>query len=809
MRALVAWLLIGTLAAVRAAEPTRVALYMSEAGGVLDLSWDRGAINIERQLRQLGLDVMLATTGQPKLDGSRAPKAYVIPAQNGHTYYSSAEDMSVVSSYLASGGLVIILDAIHGQGEALSEFVTKAFDFKGNWIVCDQLYTNDDQQLGELQLSKHASAYIKVKTSAKVSWPTTLEDAQTTSLYTSCLHEDNSALIVPLYFAQDSDIKVAAQVFSKAGVSGAIVWLGYNWRDGSQTQWGNLLGTLISEFTPNEEAVTVEIDPDEDNAELLDAELEDPELIDSVLESASDMSDPKHASEMLRRFLADSPIGTYPPPPQSLQVSPSPPAPYRPRLPRLPREPRLPRLPSSVTELPSPPSPSPSPPPDAPPPPLTKPSPPPPPPSPPPPSPSPPSPPPPSPEPPTPPPPSPEPPTPPPPSPRPPNPPSKPPKASPPPRKAPPPPYVRKPPPPPPPKPSPRAPPKTSPRWPPPPTVSPPPPSPPPPKVIPSPPPPTASPPPPSPPPPKVSPSPPPPTASPPPPSPPPPKVSPSPPPPTASPPPPSPPPPKVSPSPPPPTASSPPPSPPPPTASPPPPSPPPPNASPPPSGSPPSPSVNPPPPSPASDTYINVNNLTAQGALGSNGLVFYGTPFFKSELKPRSALQLVDPNKKPCILTTACGSCKYAWMATPESRSVAVFFKDPTQISRINIKQIKNPGIIQVQFIKWVFPPQGVVEGNLLRTVWNVTSPADRCQAVLSIRVPTKDSGVTLDVPEDGSAVELPAELAQTATGGVLITVIPFPGNASKNFGPFLEWVRFSGRVLYPQDISSYGLQS
>lgn len=234
------------------AQPERVAFYMSKYGGVLDLSWDKSAINLERQLRQVGFDVMLATTGQPILDGPHASKAYVIPVQNGHTFYTSVEDMNVVSSYLASGGLVIILDANYGQGEALSDFVAKSLGYEGrsyrflscfpsmkafvmygpvsvrlrsdrypwcsgSWIVCEQLYNNAEQGLGELHLSKHADAFIQTKTAARSPWPSTLEDAKITSLYTSCLHEDNSASIVPLYFAQDSNIKVAAQVCTMLG----------------------------------------------------------------------------------------------------------------------------------------------------------------------------------------------------------------------------------------------------------------------------------------------------------------------------------------------------------------------------------------------------------------------------------------------------------------------------------------------------------------------------------------------------------------------------------------------------------------
>lgn len=39
---------------------------------------------------------------------------------------------------------------------------------------------------------------------------------------------------------------------------------------------------------------------------------------------------------------------------------------------------------------------------------------------------------------------------------------------------------------------------------------------------------------------------------------------------------------------------------------------------------------------------------------------------------------------------------------------------------------------------------------------------------------------------------------------GGVLVTMLRPPG-AGPNYGPFLEWVRFQGRVLYPSSVSVY----
>lgn len=110
----------------------------------------------------------------------------------------------------------------------------------------------------------------------------------------------------------------------------------------------------------------------------------------------------------------------------------------------------------------------------------------------------------------------------------------------------------------------------------------------------------------------------------------------------------------------------------------------------------------------------------------------------------------------------------------------------------------------LQVQFLKWVFPPRGVVEGNIGRTAWNVSDDANMCQSVLMVRIGPKKSGINLPVPAGGSQASLPTVLQATVTGGALITM-ERPPNAGVNYGPFLEWVRFSGRVIYPASSSLY----
>jgi hypothetical protein len=85
-----------------------------------------------------------------------------------------------------------------------------------------------------------------------------------------------------------------------------------------------------------------------------------------------------------------------------------------------------------------------------------------------------------------------------------------------------------------------------------------------------------------------------------------------------------------------------------------------------------------------------------------------------------------VDVAKPSCPAT--CGACPYSWKATTKELSVAVFFKEPMQISKVFLKQIKNSGVITVspriagcmRTESWVFEDMGreVDVGRILRTV-------------------------------------------------------------------------------------------
>ncbi|GLI59911.1 hypothetical protein VaNZ11_001956, partial [Volvox africanus] len=287
---------------------TRVAVYMDSTSGVLDLHWDDGPKNINLQLEQLGFEVQ-ATGGQPNLVGHDKPSAYIIPVQNGHMYYSSVEDMGAVAAYVQAGGLVIVLDASHSQGEALQDFVSAALGYDGIWSQCKKLYTNTLEPLGMPVLNGYASTSFLADFAN--SWPATLEDARTISYFTWCHHDDESAFTLPLYTLQDDSLRVAVQAFGKVRVPGAVVWLGYDWKDGSQHQWGALLNKLVTDFSQGKY-----------QAPLHGISEIHPFSIDSVLDVASDVS--AEAAEVVRRFL--SVPATYPPlaPDPNVQPSPSP-----------------------------------------------------------------------------------------------------------------------------------------------------------------------------------------------------------------------------------------------------------------------------------------------------------------------------------------------------------------------------------------------------------------------------------------------------------------------------------------------------
>ncbi|EFJ41023.1 hypothetical protein VOLCADRAFT_99039 [Volvox carteri f. nagariensis] len=250
----------------------KIALYMSQSSDVLDLTWDNGPMHLSQQLANLGLVVHSAADAQPPLGDIDAPSAYIIPAQYGHTLYTAAEDMSEVASFLSHGGLVIVLDAGLGDGAALRDFVSQALSLKGDrkvetyaersWNLCKQTGTTDKlrrfSRSSGPSLSDAALSFLPGGSfSGSPDWPETLEDARIISTYTSCQHQDSDAVIRPLYTLYGDEM----QAFGKVGSPGAVVWLGYSWKDGPQPQWGALLKKLITDFANGLYEIPLEEDP--------------------------------------------------------------------------------------------------------------------------------------------------------------------------------------------------------------------------------------------------------------------------------------------------------------------------------------------------------------------------------------------------------------------------------------------------------------------------------------------------------------------------------------------------------------------
>ncbi|GLI66582.1 hypothetical protein VaNZ11_010502 [Volvox africanus] len=296
-----------------------VTIYMSPSNGVLDLTWDASPYNLERQLRDLGLYVTAAYDGQPSLTRDNIPNAYVIPYQNGDTFYVSAEDMREVTSYVASGGLVILLDAVTGDGAAARAFVSQALNLEGDWYLCKRAskpkVSNKRFVLSNLGdgviLSDWASAFLRgadpatavsVSREAGAPWPRRLEDARFVNAHTLCLHEDAALITRPLYTVDADDMQVAAQAFGKVGVPGAVVWLGYSWKAGPQEQWGALINKIITDFA--EHAYKV---PTEEDAAWEPRDLGDQVVEEVASARGADLTDAV-------RLLLEGP-GIYPPPP--------------------------------------------------------------------------------------------------------------------------------------------------------------------------------------------------------------------------------------------------------------------------------------------------------------------------------------------------------------------------------------------------------------------------------------------------------------------------------------------------------------
>ncbi|PNH03786.1 hypothetical protein TSOC_010117, partial [Tetrabaena socialis] len=220
-----------------------------------DLTGDAASVNMIRQLELLGLR-HLRISGEPAnvLEQLRPGSTYI--SSGGAHVHGEVEDMRAVASFVKRGGMVVLLGSGDDDGEAAGMFISRVLGYQGAWTLCKRVSTSVRDHVGRSTLDmEHAHSFLLPLASAGGAaaadggaWPAELEEAAVTHAHTWCHHQDASAVSWPLYTVADSELMVTAQVFGKAGVPGAVVWLGYNWRAGPQLEWGRLLKSLITGF---------------------------------------------------------------------------------------------------------------------------------------------------------------------------------------------------------------------------------------------------------------------------------------------------------------------------------------------------------------------------------------------------------------------------------------------------------------------------------------------------------------------------------------------------------------------------------
>ena len=88
-------------------------------------------------------------------------------------------------------------------------------------------------------------------------------------------------------------------------------------------------------------------------------------------------------------------------------------------------------------------------------------------------------------------------------------------------------------------------------------------------------------------------------------------------------------------------------------------------------------------------------------------------------------------------------------------------------QISKIYIKQLLNPGVAIVQFLRWKAPQKGSTKPRGGAIVLNQTTDSTKCGEVLTVDVPPEVSGIDLTPLKRGSANRIrPIALGATAVG-------------------------------------------
>ncbi|GIL60760.1 hypothetical protein Vafri_15299 [Volvox africanus] len=339
-----------------------VSIHQSQVTGVKDLSWNNGANTLQAQLQTLGFAVQVAADGEPTNTGTTgAPDAYIIPVQHDQVLYFSADYMDGMSSFVASGGLVILLDAGIGDGASIRDFISVALEYKGKWHRCKYACI-----AGQLRrsvrptLSRSAPFFLPEVGRTTNPWPRELEGARATRLSTWCHHEDSDAVTVPLYTATgDEGTLLVAQAFGKVGVPGAIVWLGYSWKAGPQEQWDALLNKIITDFAAGvrSPAFTSGL-PDTASLQkplaMPEATIDIDNVQDTIFHRALSSLGAYPTPEAPPSPVPPSPEPPSPSPPSPQPPSPEPPSPSRPPRPPPKKSPRPPPKKDKEEAKPSP-----------------------------------------------------------------------------------------------------------------------------------------------------------------------------------------------------------------------------------------------------------------------------------------------------------------------------------------------------------------------------------------------------------------------------------------------------------------------
>lgn len=148
-----------------------VSVYLPATSGLLDSFWGlKGPVHLEHQLTLLKFNVVRFTGKAADSPFPSAARAFVIPPLTGDVRYSDVEDVEVLRSFIKSGGLVIVHDAVQ-QPQAAQDLIVDLLDYSGNWQHCVSVPLKARNALATS--TSYARDFLNVR------WPAHLEDART------------------------------------------------------------------------------------------------------------------------------------------------------------------------------------------------------------------------------------------------------------------------------------------------------------------------------------------------------------------------------------------------------------------------------------------------------------------------------------------------------------------------------------------------------------------------------------------------------------------------------------------------------